>query len=548
MNLKRNQLFLLTIITGLLLSLAWRTWGSGLVLLIAFIPLLAVEDHLCNKKQNNKSVVFFLYSYIAFLIWNAVSTWWIWYASPFGASAAIILNALFMAAIFWLFHITKRKLGQRFGYFAFVFYWIGFEYFHLDWELSWSWLTLGNAFGNDILFIQWYEFTGHLGGSLWVLVVNALLFLIIKAYINGDTAKNQKTKRLILAAIIFVPIIVSLIIFFTYKEEENPYNIVVVQPNIDPYNEKFGGMTQQDQLDIMLNLAKTKADENTDYVVCPETAIATIVEEDVPNNNYVRQISDFIANYPKMNFVTGITSMEYHIDGQPVREGARKFPNTPDGKEHYYYVYNAAMQVDRSDSVQIYHKSKLVLGVEKMPFQKFLSSLGDIAIDLGGTTGTLGIQPDREVFVNFGNTNKIAPVICYESIFGEYVAEYVNNGANMIFVVTNDGWWKDTPGYLQHLSYARLRAIETRRSVARSANTGISCFINQRGEIFQATKWWERDVIKGTINASDKKTFYVQMGDYLGRGALFFALLILLYTISYSLINRKKNINKVNAE
>lgn len=540
MNLKRSQLFLFTIITGLLLSVAWRTWGSGLVLLVAFLPLLAVESHLYKNRARNKSVVFFLYSYIAFLIWNVISTWWIWYASPFGAGAAIILNALFMAIIFWLFHITKRKLGERFGYFAFVFYWIAFEYIHLDWELSWSWLTLGNGFANDILFVQWYEFTGHLGGSLWALVVNAMLFLILKSYIFGENQKSQKTNRMVLTGVIFIPILVSMIIFYTYKEKEDPYEIVVVQPNIDPYNEKFEGMTQQDQINIMLALAKSKIDTNTDYVICPETAIATIQEDEILTNRYVLQIRDFISNYPKMNFVIGITSLEYHQEGDPVRDGARKFPNTPDGKEHYYYVYNAAMQIDHSDSIQVYHKSKLVLGVEKMPFQKLLSSIGDIAIDLGGTSGTLGLQEDREVFSATGRKNKIAPVICYESIFGEYLAGYINNGANMIFIITNDGWWRDTPGYLQHLSYARLRAIETRRSIARSANTGISCFVNQRGEILDATNWWERDVIKGSINANDYMTFYVQMGDYLGRSSLFFAILILLYTIANSLMGKGK--------
>jgi len=109
----------------------------------------------------------------------------------------------------------------------------------------------------------------------------------------------------------------------------------------------------------------------------------------------------------------------------------------------------------------------------------------------------------------------------------------------MIFIITNDGWWKNTPGYHQHLSFARLRAIETRRSIARSANTGISCFINQRGDVLQATNWWVATSIKGTINANDEITFYVKAGDYIARISLFVAALILLQLISVWLMKKK---------
>jgi apolipoprotein N-acyltransferase len=108
-----------------------------------------------------------------------------------------------------------------------------------------------------------------------------------------------------------------------------------------------------------------------------------------------------------------------------------------------------------------------------------------------------------------------------------------------LFVITNDGWWGDTPGYHQHNAFSCVRAIETRRSIARSANTGISCFINQRGEILQKLGWWKRDAIKGTINANDKITFYVKHGDYIARIARFFALIVILSAIVKIVIKGK---------
>ena len=105
----------------------------------------------------------------------------------------------------------------------------------------------------------------------------------------------------------------------------------------------------------------------------------------------------------------------------------------------------------------------------------------------------------------------------------------MKKGAELIFVITNDGWWKNTPGYRQHLSFARLRAIETRRSVARSANTGISAFINQRGDLIQTTGWWEEAAIKSTLKRNEKMTFYVKYGDYIARISVFVSVLLILF-------------------
>ena len=135
---------------------------------------------------------------------------------------------------------------------------------------------------------------------------------------------------------------------------------------------------------------------------------------------------------------------------------------------------------------------------------------------------------------------KVAPVICYESVYGEFLAGYIRKGAQLIFVITNDGWWGDTPGYKQHFTFSQLRAVETRRSVARSANTGTSAFINQRGEASLMTAYWEPAVIRASINANDKITFYVRYGDYIARISAYVSALLLLITISRTLTGRKK--------
>ena len=217
---------------------------------------------------------------------------------------------------------------------------------------------------------------------------------------------------------------------------------------------------------------------------------------------------------------------EIYHDESKISPTARKFRKV----EKWYDHYNSAIQVDQTDSVQIYHKSKLVLGVETMPFPQLFKPFQDLIFDLGGTTGSLGTQKERIVFQSSSSDVKIAPVICWESVYGEHVGEYIKKGANLIFVLTNDGWWDETPGYIQHFHYSRLRAIETRRSVARSANTGISCFVNQRGDVLKSTEWWVPTSINGTLNTNDTLTFYANYGDYIGRVAAAFSILLLIWT------------------
>lgn len=529
MHLKRYQRLLLSVFSGVLISLPWLHMGLGYFLLFAFVPLLFVEDYIYENRAKYSSMKLFNLSYLGIFTFNVLAQWWISYATLFGAIAAMFINAFFTTIIFWLAHRVRRGLGTRYGYISLVVFWLAFEYIHLNWELSWPWIMLGHGLAGNIHIVQWYEFTGALGGTFWILVSNILIFNVLKLFI---TKRKYIIESLRTLSFIVIPIVISLILFYSYIEKENPRNIVVAQPNIDPYHDKFGGVSPKAQLDKLLELIAQKADENTDFIVGPETALVrNLWEEDLQETPEYNDIKEFLKSYPNAKFVVGLSSLRRYKDGEEIPASARKFSDA----DKYYDSYNTAMQVDSTDEIQLYHKSQLVIGVEKIPFP---SIFGSLALDLGGTVGSLGIQKERTVFVSDNDTVGVAPVICYESVYGEFVGDYVKNGADLIFVITNDGWWEDTPGYRHHLSYSSLRAIETRRSIARSANTGISCFINQRGEILQATNWWTPDVIKGTINANSEMTFYTQNGDYIGRIASFLAAMILIVALVKRLMKK----------
>lgn len=525
--MSRKLRFVLAIASAVLLSLAWLGF-PGWILFIAFLPLLILDDFFVANQKNYRSVSFWGYGLLCFLLWNILTTWWIGHATTVGAAMAILLNSFLMSIVWWIAHIARRRFKGSLGYVALAAFYLAFEFCHYHWEIEWPWLTLGNGFANNIRLVQWYEFTGVFGGSLWVLAINVVLFRLLKKIAAKEWGKLFYLQSAFLFVLIFIPIFISGIIYSHYTEAINPKEFVVVQPNIDPYSESYSVVAEAKKLDKFIGLARGSADSKTDLIIGPETVFERYPdweENNLQNLAAFRELQNFVSSLPKAELVVGVSSSKVFRDGEKIPETARKRGVVK------FDVYNSAFFFKKDGGHEVYHKSILVSGVEKVPYLKYLGFLKNIIIDLGGASGSLGKQDGPSVFKTSGGA-ALAPVICYESVFGEYLSKFIKKGAGYIVIITNDGWWKNTPGYRQHMSFARLRAVETRRSIARAANTGISCFINQRGDILQKTNWWEEAVIKEKLNANDKLTFYVENGDYIARIAAFMSIMLVLILIS----------------
>src|SRR5690606_1897622 len=176
-QLTKKSRLLLSLISGLLMTISFPYTGSlTLVVFISWVPLLFVEEYISIKNYRSRKV--FTNAYLTFFIYNLGTTWWVWNASGGGAALAIILNSLLMTFGFYFFHLTKKHVGKKEGYISLFIYWIAFEYFHYNWEMSWTWLSLGNTFSITPSWVQWYSYTGVLGGSIWILLINLLVFRI----------------------------------------------------------------------------------------------------------------------------------------------------------------------------------------------------------------------------------------------------------------------------------------------------------------------------------------------------------------------------------
>lgn len=527
--IKKLPNYILAILSALFLSLAWYS-PFTIFIFVGFVPLFIIENNISKSEISKRKKLKLIGSiYLALFLWNLGVTWWLFYASIEGALLAIICNPIFMCMVFIAWHNLKKRINKPWAIWLFIPLWLGYEYGHTLWDLSWSWLTLGNAFSFAPNWVQWYEYTGTSGGSLWVLVVNILIFELIKN--NTYTFKNVSRP----ASLVIAPIVFSYLIFYfnsapnqqqASSKKPNTYRTLVVQPNVDPYNEKFL-FAPETQLASLIKQISLKLDSTIDFLVLPETFLTENIFETEEFNSYsFRFLRDSILKqYPKLTIICGSNTNYAFKPNEPLSSTARKFTDD----DSYYDSFNTGIQYN-SEGIVLYHKSKLVPGVERMPFPGLLKPLEGLAINLGGTFGSQGTQKERTVFFSHDKKVGIAPVICYESVYSDFVTGYIRNGANMIFVITNDGWWSDSPGHKQHLALSVLRAIETRREIARCANTGISCFITPYGQIEQQTKYWEDAMIVKDMSPNNQITFYVKFGDVISYVSSMLAILLIAWS------------------
>ena len=506
-----------------LMSLPWLVPHMGWTALIGFLPLLIMERLAAEYKVKH----FWWWQYGTFVLWNAATTWWVGGATVGGAIFAILANALQMSVIFGSFRWVKRRTAGVLPYLYLAAAWIAWERFYLtSAQISWPWLVLGNAFAGTTGLIQWYSVLGTLGGSLWVWVSNLSLFGLMVALSDGRMAGwNVKARTAAFACTaiaLFGPMLWSACLHFEEKGTELP--VIIGQPNLDPY-QKFESLTQPQQ-DERLIAQLEKADwpaQGSVLVLAPETFTSGVFTDEIPASPTFQRLQNFLQGHPDASLIFGASTYDRTVSYAAPNPCSYDLGERADGRHLWYTAHNSAILMDAEGRHNIYHKSKLVVGVESTPYPKVFIPLENL---LGGNL--MGKDVGQPEVACLG---PIGTAICYESVYGEHCAKYVQKGAQLLTVITNDAWWGNTPGYRQHLSYSSLRAIETRRWVARCGNTGISALIDPCGRIVARTPWWQEAVLQGPVQLLQGQTFFVRYGDMTGRVSVFLFLLLLAAAI-----------------
>lgn len=514
--------FAAVILSAILLSPGWLGM-TGMTLLIGFVPLLWVSASYDDTRRSWWGM--FGWATLAFVLWNALTIWWIWYATPVGPPAATLASTTMNMIAFKLFHTVSKKAPKALAYVTLVTAWITTEYWYTVGDFSWPWLILGNGFSHEVWAVQWYEYTGVFGGTLWVLLSNILIFEALQA--------RRSTRRWAAAACsVALPMIASLCIWQSWEQpDEGTARVSVIQPNVDCYD-KFHGDTQRQERNIADLMAEVPA--GAQFILLPETAVPGDYLEPGLSDFYSagepgafwQELTDSLrSRHPEALLITGAgTIRRYPAGAQTETARPERFG---DG---YYDRFNTAVGLDSAGRMQLHHKGRLVIGVENTPTWVF-DAMKFLVIDLGGTVGQIGKGLHGTAFEH--NGVKTGPAICYEGLYGDFYGGFVRRGAQFMAIISNDGWWGDTPGYKHLFSISRLRAVEHRRAIARSANTGKSGFISARGDVGQTLGWEQRGVITAEVPLNSELTFYTRYGDCLARISEYILLLSVLYYVAY---------------
>lgn len=499
MNKFLTNKWAVSLTAGILLGLSFPPVDLSYLSIPAFILLI----HLANSVDSYKELIKF--SFPGFLVWNLITTYWLMMASVGAGIGANIANSLIMVIPLCFMRFFQERFSTSYIVVSLqAASWVTYEFLHHNWDLAWPWLTIGNAWANQVGLIQYISLTGHLGISLWVILTAAFAYQALQYH--------SRQLALYTVLILLIPPAVSLAYFgFTNPqlEAENSVRVTVIQPNHDSYQD-FGGMSgNREVIDSLFSITNKIKQADSELIVWPENAIESAVLLD---SYEVNRVADSAAAW-QANFIVGIGLITTYPQG-----------SAPDLYRGYYRgsvpfnVYNSALFVDANRSISQYHKRSLVPFVERFPFVNFFATI-DIFdwFDWGLLAGYgKGELPSMLKTPNFITTG----LICYDSVYPGWIREFVNSGAGFITIITNDGWWGNSSGHLQHFAYARLRAIEFNRWVVRSANNGTSGIIRSDGTVEQKTKFWLRTGFNSTIPVLTNQTVYARFGDWLAYQSL----------------------------
>lgn len=488
------------------------------------VPLLFLNDLL--PKSNTNELVFSVSVYFGTIIWHLISVGWMFSAFITGPLLILLINPLFYTLI-WL---SFRKIYFYEPTFALLFViisWICMEYLHLNWELSFTFLHLGNIFGSIPIICQWYSFTGVLGGTLWILLSNVFVFKFFK--------QKSFVNLLCVTFCFIVPIVTSIFIYLSYKEPLEPKIFVkVLHPNMDCRNERKI-LSDDKKLKIYSNLSLLGEIEVPTFVLSPENSFfEPILVENLNYSKSASQITKTICISTATAFISGYVLGEFCHDTSLANKKGRYFQKINNSK--FVFTYNGAVNFNKSDqSIQYRTKKKLVPVEEFIPYPQLFRMVRNMIPSLGGFLFTFSSH-DNEI-MNFANI-KFSTLICYESTFGQYTASLTRKGAEVFFLLINEGWYKNFVGANMFQNISRLRAIESRRYIIRSSNDGISSIINEKGNVLKSISDFKPAILEGYFIPNKMITFYSKFGDWIG----FISLLVLPFLIIYScfLITKSK--------
>lgn len=511
-KLRRRDRILL-IVSGIFLGISFPPFPFPftILMLIGLIPYFIVIERRKTLIQINSA------TYLMAFIFGLITIYWVgsWQkeADTFlmiSGGLLLFVNPVFFLIPSTLLYFSRKIFPSKVTLFLFPLFWVTYEYVYMLTDLSFPWLTLGNGLPHFTTFIQAADLVGTLGLSLLVVFINILLYKGISFY--PLKKKVSYIHFSIGITLILIILIYGAVRLNTFKISNKTIRVGLIQPNIDPW-EKWSGGSIEELTHNYLDMSRQAVDKGAKLIVWPETALPVFLL-----SGEFRNALDSIYNFTAKNNVyllTGMPDIRYDEKGQKLPADS-KYSETGN---FYYRTYNAIFLFSPyTKQIQRYGKMKLVPFGERVPFVDTFPFLGDIIKWGVGITGW-NVGKDTLVFklplkeINESETKdtlKLNGLVCYESIYPDFVASFVKKGAQLITVVTNDSWYGNSSGPYQHKEMSVLRAVENRRTVMRAANGGISCVINPLGRTEVESKMFTKDIIVKDAPIETVETIYTK--------------------------------------
>jgi len=494
----------LSLLSGALLFFSFPKFGYGWVVWFSLIPLFFA----LRRKSGREA---FIIGGVTGFAWNLGILYWVADAVirygnlplPAGYSVLLLLvlymslyAAAFSAA---LCYFTGRGVP---GILVAPFLWVVLEYGKSHLLTGFPWGNLGYTLYEHLAVMQFADLTGVYGLSFLIVMVNAVLYDILRF--------NRKGWKKMAVEMGLSSLVITFLLFYgSYRieqvhegmEKAEAVGVAVVQGNIEQAV-KWNRDYQLRTLEVYETLTGEWAGAGTELAVWPETAMPFFFQDEDGKQRRIRQL----AREKGTCLLFG--SPSYGEKGGAVRYGNSAFLVSPEG-----------------EITGKYDKVHLVPFGEYVPLktlfnfmEKLVAGVGDFAPGEGWNPlpmgrGTLGV------------------LICYEGIFPEISRAYKRNGARLLVNITNDGWYGSSSAPYQHFAMSLFRAVENRLYLVRSANTGISALVSPAGEVITSTGIFERTGLHGSVGFLAMESPYSRYGDVFVYFCFFFSAIMFIYSL-----------------
>lgn len=478
---------LLSIVSGVLLSAAFPPGGMEWIVWFGLIPLLfSIQDE-TRSNAFKLGMIAGMAHYLTLIYWIIVVLHTYGGLSYIISVSALILLSLYLSAYFGLFSILIHYFREfRLRVLPAGCIWVFLEYVRGQFLTGFPWCLLGHSQFEQTGLIQVADTIGVYGITFLIVVVNSLIYHL---FMNHRLVFRHRWLLWEAAIVVFMVVMVTAYGRIRLQgplisgEDHFPIRIAVVQGNIDQ-SLKWDKAFQARTIDRYRALTRSTYDFRPELIVWPETSVPLFFQNKTALSDEVVEI----GREAQASLVFGSPAYEKNTHG--TRYYNRAYLLSPDG-----------------DVTDYYDKVHLVPFGEYVPLRRLFPFINRLVQAAGDFTAGRAKRPLQYRSLSAG------VLVCFEGIFPELSRAQVKNGATSLVNITNDAWYGMTSAPYQLLMMSAFRAVENRRWLIRSANTGISAFVDPYGRIVKRTSLFTEAVLTQTISPVSGFTFYTRYGD-----------------------------------